>query len=706
LKYLLFRLPLMYFSSDINLSEKQLDVAFAWLLANQHKITIILDGLDQARFTLPDFIAQKQVNVHKKYFASELLCFLLVRKFLPKVRLILTSRPHSILHFGVYDSDYVLFLDDLSKEDMKTLIRFYIKSEDVDSILSKLLKTSPKIKQLTFCPLFLRLFCHLYDIVGDEIWKIVQSTASLFYELLNRLQSCAHKGSQLDEDEVMAKLSKLAYDKTMQGSVVITQEDLLKCQITPNEVQDLMIGVHSNSNSALVGPSLFYFSHQSIQEYLTSRYAWLHLSVEKYDEFLNLIFPEITEKKELIMLAKPQDEFNVVRTFFFSNINVLQLNTELLEVKKSKFILKSTEHMISFHRRISYGDYANVIRSDFNEITNLGMINQLKQKFENLKFCILTKHSHIDIDESFMNKFVIKIKELCLKTNNFDINSTQTSQINSNDIDRISNALCCSNIKIELLKIHNVDKYDENLFTSFFEITNKMDIEQLAIVLSNHLKEDLSYICSKIKEKIESFQTTSIVSNEILVELEAYLRNEQIEAGRIIFEGKLTKGQTTLLNIRQMSVVVFDSLNSFELVKLTALLVTFNVKVEELKMELVTQYDIQLFTILFDVINIINVKKIGISLFVPIADGWSLNYEKKNLCKIFHEQIRCLETQNTVSNNITVAVEFNYKPLLEAKLTKGQSPLFTYKEYENLDTDSDSDSGSEYSFDEYDYLYH
>ena len=71
-----------------------------------------------------------------------------------------------------------------------------------------------------------------------------------------------------------------------------------------------------------------------------------------------------------------------------------------------------------------------------------------------------------------------------------------------------------------------------------------------------------------------------------------------------------------------------------------------------------TQYDIQLFTILFDVINIINVKKIGISLFVPIADGWSLNYEKKNLCKIFHEQIRCLETQNTVSNNVSCIFGF------------------------------------------------
>ena len=46
LKYLLFKLGLMYFSSDIKVNENQINVAFAWLLANQHKITIVLDGLD------------------------------------------------------------------------------------------------------------------------------------------------------------------------------------------------------------------------------------------------------------------------------------------------------------------------------------------------------------------------------------------------------------------------------------------------------------------------------------------------------------------------------------------------------------------------------------------------------------------------------------------------------------------------------------
>ena len=265
LKYLIITLGLMYFSSDVKFSENQLNVAFAWLLANQHKITIVLDGLDQARFTLQKFQA-KEVNCQKKFLASELLHLILARKVLPKVRLILTSRPHSILNLEKdMRPNYVLYLDDLTVEDMKKLFRVYIKNENVDDIIDKLLEKSPKIQQLTLCPLFLRLFCHLYEIVGDEIWKIVGSTANLFDELLNRLQHSAFKASQLEEIELMTKLSKLAYIKTVGGSVVITQKDLLQCQIKPNEVQDLMIGVHGEANSALVGPSLFYFAHQSIQ---------------------------------------------------------------------------------------------------------------------------------------------------------------------------------------------------------------------------------------------------------------------------------------------------------------------------------------------------------------------------------------------------------------------------------------------------------
>ena len=128
LKYLIFTLGLLYFSSNIKFNENQQNVAFAWLLANQHKITIVLDGLDQARFTLQNCQAQLDINVHKKYLASELFSLILSRKMLPKVRLILTSRSHTILNLEKeMRPNYLLYLDDLSVDDMKKLLKFYIK---------------------------------------------------------------------------------------------------------------------------------------------------------------------------------------------------------------------------------------------------------------------------------------------------------------------------------------------------------------------------------------------------------------------------------------------------------------------------------------------------------------------------------------------------------------------------------------------------
>ena len=267
LKYLLFELQVLYFSNDMKFSKSQLNAAFAWFLANQHKVTIILEGLDQARFSLRNCQVPTEISVHKKYLASELLYLILSRKLLPKVRLILTSRPHSILNFEVnIQTNYVLYLDDLSENDMKKLFCFFLKTGDSDKILKKLREKSPNVQKLFFCPLYLRLFCHLHQIVGDEIWRLVGSVASLFEELINRLHCSAHKASPLEEIELMTKLSKLAYGKTATRSVVITQEDLLGGGVTPNEVQDFMVGLNGPVLKALlVGTSLFYFAHQSIQ---------------------------------------------------------------------------------------------------------------------------------------------------------------------------------------------------------------------------------------------------------------------------------------------------------------------------------------------------------------------------------------------------------------------------------------------------------
>ena len=49
LKYLLFKLSMNLFSSSTSMSEDQMEIAFNWVLNNQDKITLVLDGVDQAR---------------------------------------------------------------------------------------------------------------------------------------------------------------------------------------------------------------------------------------------------------------------------------------------------------------------------------------------------------------------------------------------------------------------------------------------------------------------------------------------------------------------------------------------------------------------------------------------------------------------------------------------------------------------------------
>ena len=89
-----------------------------------------------------------------------------------------------------------------------------------------------------------------------------------------------------------------------------------------------------------------------------------------------------------------------------------------------------------------YTDYKTnhsyVIRSDFNEITNLSIINQLKENLQNHKFNIDTKHDQISCDLTFIKKF---ISELSL-----DVDAKYG--FNSNDFEEIRDKLSNSNIKV------------------------------------------------------------------------------------------------------------------------------------------------------------------------------------------------------------------------------------------------------------------
>jgi len=206
-------------------------------------------------------------------------------------------------------------------------------------------------------------------------------------------------------------------------------------------------------------------------------------------------------------------------------LNILKFDSEELQTKKLKLIEKSSKHITACHSRAGF-EHQRVIRSDFNEIANLKIMNQLKEKLRNHEFHIFTIYHDVT---NFIEKFVSQIDRL---------------NIYAADLKMIAAVLTKSHIKVKELIILNVKKYDEEYFTTLFDTTNKIDLEKIIIelylmFLSNKVKN----ICAKIDSKIKTFKTENMISNNIIVEVNMLKRKDRLET---LLEAKLRKGQTPI----------------------------------------------------------------------------------------------------------------------------------------------------------------
>ena len=67
-----------------------------------------------------------------------------------------------------------------------------------------------------------------------------------------------------------------------------------------------------------------------------------------------------------------------------------------------------------------------------------------------------------------------------------------------------------------MFELSRVEKYDEELFTILFGVTNKIEIKKICIKFYWSLSyEDQKYICAKIYRKIRSLEKQNVVSNDV-----------------------------------------------------------------------------------------------------------------------------------------------------------------------------------------------
>ena len=270
----LLKIPLIV-HREANPSETEIKKDFNWIYNNQEKCLLILDGLDQAPFAIAEPPSNVDINFvqklsHQKMKPSHLLYLLLSRTILPGIRLVVTSRPHSILDIiPLLQPDITIYVNDLDRKDMVTLLTYYINEVNVRRFLKILKQKSFRIYQLIFNPLFLRMFSMLQREVGNHIWAYINTTSKLYSELIKRLQYSANYGNETCISNVDLKLSNIAFDMTMQKTVTFGKQELQTHNLREDEIQDLTFctleTTSGENTSSIVGHVIFYFHHQTMQ---------------------------------------------------------------------------------------------------------------------------------------------------------------------------------------------------------------------------------------------------------------------------------------------------------------------------------------------------------------------------------------------------------------------------------------------------------
>ena len=270
--------------ANFGFSVEKCQQVFSWILENQSKCLLVMDGLDQAQFEIRKQAPNETYDA--RLSVSTIIACLLKKIFLSKVRLIVTSRPHAILDLHhAQRPDTVYQLEGLSKENTNELLRF-LSGSRYHQFSSNLKKLGPELESLCTCPLLLQMFV-LSQLTPSGSIGEAKTVTRIFATVLENLQRA--KNIQTDLYEIHTKVARLAYNTFINNQIIITWKQVIDEDLTKEEIQDLIItmpGREGMTFKVLDIDKLLYFSHQMIHEYYCAWHICNNLSDEECREFL------------------------------------------------------------------------------------------------------------------------------------------------------------------------------------------------------------------------------------------------------------------------------------------------------------------------------------------------------------------------------------------------------------------------------------
>ncbi|CAK8680999.1 unnamed protein product [Clavelina lepadiformis] len=325
--------------------------AFAWVKKNGHKCTFVFDGLDQAEFKLNENPPKQDYDTPCK--VEDLFSNLCCGHYLPRSRIIITSRSHSLIVLPQNMRPGTTYqLGDLAFDDMKDLFWAYAGTK-ADELWRKLDSEARHLLPLCHNPLLLQLVISAGLDPSSKVGEMFTLTR-LFESLKDNLKYSKNVQDVKLLNELLPSIAELAFRATSKGTVVITVDQLKDVGLDPSNVHDIIVQLFTckdftNCFRVFDGNTRLYFSHQSFQEYFAAYHIVYNMMKDEFEKFV--------EEKLF------KDHWAVVRRFVCGFLIDLEANsktdleekTEILKINLIQQLTIISERVNSSNRdRISH----------------------------------------------------------------------------------------------------------------------------------------------------------------------------------------------------------------------------------------------------------------------------------------------------------------------------------------------------------------
>ncbi|CAK8680885.1 unnamed protein product [Clavelina lepadiformis] len=278
------------------------DNAFSWLKKHNHKIVLILDGFDQAEFTICSNPSKEAYDTPQ--LVQDLIANLCNKHFLPNCKLVVTSRPHSLIFLPKQLRPSTTYLvGDMTFDSMKRLFYAYAGTK-ADEVWSHLNNNEQHLVPLCHNPLMLQLIISAC-LHPASTSRIGNTLTLVFHTVMENLKHSDNHRCMEGFQKLALQIGKLAFLATSHNTVVITPEQLREVGLDPGTVQDIVIQLVTYrgfiNNRVFDGDTRLYFCHQTFQEWFAALHIVHYMAIGEFEEFV---------KKELF-----KDHWMVVRRF-------------------------------------------------------------------------------------------------------------------------------------------------------------------------------------------------------------------------------------------------------------------------------------------------------------------------------------------------------------------------------------------------------